>query len=1353
MESEKSVLVSEKSSLLDSKSSPSSPSSSSSSVKSIKSVAVSDEFSHLPSNEADLLRAQVDIPQKRIKFFDLYRYADTKDVFLLVLASLLAVADGCARPLMTVVFGTITETFTRYVAQREYLADFNGSTYDYFFNSTAFNSSTFNSTYGSTYSAYELPYNSTGYPYEFISQDEFQLRVNRLALYFVYIGIVDAIISYFAVYIFIDRGELLAGRIKEAYLKATLRQNIAYFDKLGSGEITVRISADTLLIQEGISEKVSYIICQSAMFIAAFVVGFSRAFKLTFIMLAIAIFIVTSFFYVLYRMSIYFGKALEGSSTGGTVAEEALSSIRNVQAFGIHDYLASHYDSYLAISEKWAFKATALLGFISGLMWLGVYSNDALGFWQGGRFIRSGEESVGGVVTTLMAMILTTFAVSNISPHARSVTNGIAAAQKIYATIDRASAIDSASVAGEQLETITGDIELKNVKFIYPSRPNVTVLNNFSLHIPAGKTVALVGSSGSGKSTIIGILERFYNPMAGEVLLDGKNISDLNIKWLRRQVALVSQEPTLFSCSIYENIAHGLIGTEFEFASESEKRELVREACRQANALTFIDTFPEGIDTNVGERGFLMSGGQKQRIAIARAIVSNPKILLLDEATSALDTKSEGIVQDALDRASKNRTTIVIAHRLSTIKDADKIVVMRRGVIVETGTHDELIAKQGEYFSLVEAQRLEKEKEKMEDANKVHIHDEDSADQGEFEEDAVLGLTPTKTARSVSSIAIAEKEANKKYRNTDYSLGELFYFLYDLSREESRYNLIGTMGSLLTGLAFDAMGIFMGRSIQAYGSTDPEYMTRQVAIYAGLFFMLACIQLVVTTTTLTSFSYSTQKLVRRIRLGTFRNMMRQDISFFDRDENTTGSLTSMLSQDAQFVEGFGGTTFGQVMNSMMIIITGVALSLAVAWNLAIVCIACLPVVLLAGFWRFYVLSVFQNTTKKSNERAGSYACEAASAIRTVLSLTREEDVMSHYHAIIEAQGLKAKGAARKSAFFYGIAQGVQFFILALAFWYGSTFIRRGEYTLFQFYVTYSTVIVGAESAGIMFAFSPDMGKAKSATSNIKKMLETVPEIDVWDESGKVPTDVRGDVEFENVHFRYPTRPQVPVLRGLNLKVKQGQYVALVGASGCGKSTTIGLIEHFYNPLSGRILLDGQDISEFNINRYREQIALVQQEPTLYSGTIRENIQLGTSRHVTDEEIYSVCKEANIHDFIMSLPDGYDTRCGSKGSLLSGGQKQRIAIARALIRQPKVLLLDEATSALDSESEKIVQAAIDAAAKGRTTIAIAHRLFTIQNADIIYVFEAGQVAEQGTHQELLAKKGLYYQLVKLQAAGM
>lgn len=900
-------------------------------------------------------------------------------------------------------------------------------------------------------------------------------------------------------------------------------------------------------------------------FVGAFVVGFVRSYKLTFIMMSVALFIIATFFISSGKMTKYYKLALGGVSIGGTLAEEVLSSVRNVQAFGIQDRLSVKYDAFLAISEKYAIKAGLAAGVMTGTMWLGVFSNDSLAFWQGSRFLARDELSVSAVIAILMVMVQGTYAIANISPHVRSITNGVAAAGKIFQTIDRQSVIDSSLESGKKLDTVKGDIELCDVRFIYPSRPNVTVLDHYNLKIKAGQTVALVGASGSGKSTIVGLLERFYKPLDGEVTLDGVNIDELNIRWLRSQIALVSQEPSLFSCSVFDNVAHGLIGTPYENVTPTEKYDLIVEACKQANAWDFINSLPEGIHTNVGERGFLMSGGQKQRIAIARAIVGNPKILLLDEATSALDTKSEGVVQEALDRASKNRTTVVIAHRLSTIKDADCIVVMRKGTILEMGTHNELLAKKGDYYELVETQKIHQQKEELIAELQSHTHEVSSSEDSSLsvssvdekasydaenektaDTDKLLSLHKTRTGNSVSSLSLSTGEIEDA--SGQYGFFETIGFIVGLATPEIRFNIVGGFFSGILGLSYPALGLFYGRCIEAFRSypQDREFLLHEIDIFAGLFFMLSVVAFMSAIISLSMFAYAGQKLVRRIRLMTLRQMLRMDISFFDRDENTTGSLTSTLSRDAQAVDGLSGTTLGQILSSMMIVVSSVTLSVIVSWNLGLVCSACVPLLLFAGFYRFYILAKFNRKNQSSHMASAAYACEASSSIRTVAALTREDDVMQHFNEDLDLLIVSNRPATHYSAFLYGVAQGAIYFIMALSFWYGSRFLRTREYTLFQFYVTLMAVVFGAQSAGIMFSYAPDMGKAYQATQNIKKLLEITPVIDTWSKEGAVPQDVQGEVEFKNVHFRYPTRPQVPVLRGLNMKIKPGQFVALVG---------------------------------------------------------------------------------------------------------------------------------------------------------------------------------------------------------------
>ncbi|KAK7207901.1 ABC multidrug transporter Mdr1 [Myxozyma melibiosi] len=1265
----------------------------------LSSAEVEDLYAHLPEHEAAILRCQTEVKPPPVSFFRLYRYATPFDLSILILGYFTSIAAGAVQPLMTIVMGSLTQTFTSYFSS-------NGITPEYFSH-----------------------------------------EVNKYALYLVYLGIANFVFSTVESFIHTDRGEVLASRIREEYLAATLRQNIGYFDNLGSGEITTRITADTNMIQEGMSEKVGLILTGVATFVTAFIVAFIKSWKLTLIIIGIIVLLIGGFMVISGFMMSWAKKSLEGASVGSTLAEEVFASVRNVQAFGLQERLAKQYDTYLVITEYAAFRQGLCLAIMIGWLWFCIYSLYALGFWQGAHYLTEGSLHVNQIITVLMSMLIGAFSFGQVGPNVRNITNGVTAAAKIYATIDRVPPIDSHSNAGEILSSISGDIELHDIKFIYPSRPDVTVLENMNLKVPAGKTVALVGASGSGKSTIVGLVERFYLPVAGQVTLDGHDTAELNLRWLRQQISLVSQEPTLFGCSVYENVAHGLIGTEYESAPEEVKRKLVIEACELANAWSFIQTLPEGLETNVGERGFLMSGGQKQRIAIARAMVSNPKILLLDEATSALDTKSEGIVQQALDRAAKDRTTIVIAHRLSTIKNADLIVVMSKGKIVEQGTHNELLSLNGMYAELVENQKIEKEKDPKSAGVKS---DDEFVEKGlEVQEDShILDMIRTKTKQSVSSAKVKPLDASTK----SYSLPALVKLIYRFNAPETKIMIFGICCSIINGCAYPTQSVFFAKCVSAFEYPVSEYarLKSQINMFSGLFFMLACVQGIAFVLGVGALSYAAQKLVRRIRYESFRQMLRQDISYFDRDENTTGALTTVLSTDAQDVEGLSGATFGQILNSLVTLFGGMILAIAVGWKLGLVCTACVPLLVSAGFGRIRVLAKFQERAKKAYEKSASYACEATSAIRTVVSLTREEDVYQTYKASLNQQVKDSRVATMKSSLLFGVAQSLSMFITALAFWYGSRFLRTAEYSVTQYFICFVAVIFGSQSAGAIFSFAPDMGKAKHGAANIHRLFDSLPIIDAWKKEGIVPEKVVGDIEFRDVHFRYPTRPEVPVLRGLDLTVKSGQYIALVGSSGCGKSTTIGLLESFYLPIHGQILLDGQSIHELNINAYRQQIALVQQEPVLYAGTVKYNISLGSANDVTDDEIFDAARQANIHDFIMSLPDGYETLCGSKGALLSGGQKQRIAIARALIRQPKILLLDEATSALDSESEKVVQEALDKASKGRTTIAVAHRLSTIQKADIIYVFEDGKILESGTHQELLANRSKYYELVQLQA---
>ncbi|KAB8349573.1 hypothetical protein FH972_023597 [Carpinus fangiana] len=1322
-----------------------------------------DPLAHLPPHEQAILRKQLETPQVIPGIKMIYRYASRNDLIIMTISAICAIAGGAVMPLMTVVFGNLTGTFQDFLLYRT------------------------------------------------LTRDGFNDQLTKYTLYFLYLGIGEFVTIYVATAGLIYTGEHIAAKIREQYLAAILRQNIGYFDKLGAGEITTRITADTNLIQDGISEKVALTLTALATFITAFIIGFVKYWLLALI-LSSSIFAIVLIMGSASKSIVQWNKAaLDAYALGGTVAEEVLSSIRNATAFSTQDKLAKQYDVHLQGARYWGLRHKGIMGVLLGVMFLIIYLNYALAFWMGSRFLVRGQGGVtlSDILTILLSIMIGAFSLGNVAPNAQAFTTGVAAAGKIFSTIDRVSPLDPMSKDGKKLVKVEGNVELRNVKHIYPSRPEVVVMADVSMFIPAGKTTALVGASGSGKSTIVGLVERFYDPVGGTVLFDGVDVRDLNLHFLRQQISLVSQEPTLFSTTIFGNIAHGLIGTEWEDLPYDDKMEMIVEAARMANAHEFIISLPEKYETNVGERGFLLSGGQKQRIAIARAVVSDPKVLLLDEATSALDTKSEGVVQAALDKAAAGRTTIVIAHRLSTIKDADNIIVMTEGRIVEQGTHNSLLRKQGAYFSLVEAQKIaaaNKQDESDDEDDDFYDAYSRPANQrtpsissnhsrtsfmsrlsnqfsnqrrrmsrtrstgapsawpmqrmstaqslGRVSTKQSMGMQRMSTANSIAAQVLKDKLQAEK-DGPKYSLSTLIMTVANFNRTDWKIMLSGLIASIIAGGGQPVQSVFFAKCIVALAKPPFQYdqLRHDVNYWCWMYFMLAWVLFFAYSVQGVAFAYCSEGLILRARNQAFRAMLRQDISFFDREENSAGVLTSFLSTETTHLAGLSGSTLGTIFNVVTTLVAAIALSLAIGWKLALVCISTLPILVGCGYFRFWMLARFQTRAKRAYERSASYACEATSAIRTVASLCREQDVWDHYHEQLVDQGKRSLRSVLKSSALYAASQAFMFLCIALGFWYGGQLISRFEYDLQSFFIVFSSVIFGAQSAGTIFSFAPDMGKAKHAAAELKTLSDRVPPIDSWSATGDPVTSCTGRIEFRNVHFRYPTRPEQPVLRGLDLVVEPGQYVALVGASGCGKSTTIAMLERFYDPQSGTVSLDGRDISELNLNAYRSHLALVSQEPTLYQGTIRDNVLLGADRpvdEVPDSKIEQACRDANIFNFITSLPDGFQTVVGNKGVMLSGGQKQRLAIARALLRDPKVLLLDEATSALDSESEKVVQAALDHAAKGRTTIAVAHRLSTIQRADMIYVFDSGRVVESGTHNELMNARGRYFELVNLQS---
>ena len=885
-----------------------------------------------------------------------------------------------------------------------------------------------------------------------------------------------------------------------------------------------------------------------------------------------------------------------------------------------------------------------------------------LTIWLGAKYLLAGEVTLPKILSVLLAILIGAASAGGVAPNAQAISSASAASSKIFNTIDRVSPVDSASLDGETLDNVKGKVELRNIMHIYPSRPGSVVAHNISFVAAAGTTTAIVGASGAGKSTIVGLLERFYNPVAGQVLLDDCDISTLNLKWLRQQISLVSQEPVLFHTTISYNIELGLIGTKYEHGSAAVKRKLVENAAKMANAHTFISTLPKAYDTKVGERGSLLSGGQRQRIAIARAVISDPKLLLLDEATSSLDANAESAVQAGLAHAALGRTTIIIAHRLSTIRSAHNIVVLSQGSVAEQGSHDELMETQGLYYNLVKAQRLEvvrsdnlavasplsstsenlssiTEKESRRWAF-VDEEEDERIDGSAYEADPDDMTVAAKVRLGRPSISQRKESGHRRADDRKaYSTWTLLKLIGSFNRQERGLMLIGLGCSIIAGAGNPIQAVFFAHSIVALSLPDSERskIHHDADFWAQMFLMLGLVQILAYSILGLAFATCSERLIHRARDRAFRTLLRQDIAFFDVEENGSGALTAFLATQVTLLAGLSGATLGTLLVTVTTLVVAITLSCAIGWKLALVCSATVPILIGCGFLRVSMLARFEVTAKNASEMSAAYACEAISSIRTVASLTREDEIKQSYNESLLTQTRKSLFSSLKSSIVFAASQALEFLCIALTFWYGGSLVASGEYIELQFYVCFSAVIYGALSAGVFFSFGPDIAKGKQAAGALKTLFDQTPQIDWWSTEGEQIRDMRGAIEFNNVDFHYQSRSEQPVLNGLSFTVEAGQKVALVGASGCGKSTTIALLERFYDPVAGVISVDGIDISTLQLADYRKTIALVSQDLTLFQGTIKENLLLGLEdQDISQQTIVQACIDAQIYDFIVSL---------------------------------------------------------------------------------------------------------------------
>jgi ATP-binding cassette subfamily B protein len=853
-------------------------------------------------------------------------------------------------------------------------------------------------------------------------------------------------------------------------------------------------------------------------------------------------------------------------------------------------------------------------------------------------------------------------------------------------------------------------IAFEDVHFAYPGGRDAAH-DGLSFNVAAGEKIGIVGPSGSGKSTVARLLLRLFDPQRGTVRIGGHDLRTLDPEALRRMIAVVHQDTYLFYGTVEENLRLG---------KPDADREELEAAARDANAHEFIMALPHGYATMIGERGVMLSGGQRQRLAIARALLRDAPILILDEALSSVDAENEAVIQQAIDRLSVGRTTLILAHRLSSVIDADRILVLDRGRIVETGRHAELIRRDGPYRRLMGAQAEEREDELAfaGDDSAARKH----ADRGEIE-----------TSEETATDAMAGAAAAVGWGTT---LGTLVQIIKPWRR---RFGIVVTSG-IARVAAFIGVGVLGALAVAAVKTGSPfGYLIILLGLAAPLAGLLHWLE----SWLAHDIAY---RLLAEMRIGLFRKLDTLAPAYLVR--RRSGDLVALANQDVETIEYFFAHTVAPALVAILVPSTVLVTLAVVAWPIAL---ALLPFILFAGLAPVLM--------RARIDRLGTEARDALGLLGAYVTETIQ--------GLADLVAFQAVDGRRRG--FMDLGRGYQRIRLELLRDLSS---QTAQLELVTGLGGLAVAVVGARLAAehqlaattlpllILLALASFLPISEIANVS-RQLADTIASTRryyavqrekpaVTDGPLHPPAPAGGSaIRFEGVSFSYPGARR-PALSDIQLEVPAGSTMALVGPSGAGKTTIANLLLRFWDPNAGRILIDGADLHDFQLDHLRARMSLVSQDTYLFNDTLRANVLL--ARPEADEAaIHRALEQAALADFVASLPEGMDTMVGERGVQLSGGQRQRVAIARAFLKNAPTLILDEATSHLDAISEAQVREALGALMRNRTTIVIAHRLSTVRDADRLAVLDRGRLVETGTHGELLARNGLYSRLIRRQLA--